>query len=338
MARARPRDPRDRRLGGRRRACGPHRAQAPSAPPVDWADRRASPHREPSDAPPARAGGRVPGLERRRAGRVARRELPRAELGRRAVRRHRPRGVLRLPGSPPARAPRGGRDADDRLAGERLLQRRGARERTATRSSSSASSRTRAGGRSPRRSPALARRARRRAGRHARRAARGRPAHASGAGHRLGERPCARRGAWAQLVALRGPDRDRRRPPRRLPHRRAALGEPLGGGPALRLAGGEPEGRARALGAARRAARDRRSTSPTSSGPPRPTSSRSARRSPRTRRPRRTSTSSRPARDALGEELDVPSGDTLAAELTRFLKEHEERSRELDDEQGQKPP
>ena len=37
-------------------------------------------------------------------------------------------------------------------------------------------------------------------------------------------------------------------------------------------------------------------------------------------------------RDALGEDLDVPSGDTLAAELTRFLKEHEERSRELDDD------
>jgi proteasome assembly chaperone (PAC2) family protein len=32
-------------------------------------------------------------------------------------------------------------------------------------------------------------------------------------------------------------------------------------------------------------------------------------------------------RDALGEELDVPSGDTLAAELTRFLREHEERRR-----------
>jgi proteasome assembly chaperone (PAC2) family protein len=30
-------------------------------------------------------------------------------------------------------------------------------------------------------------------------------------------------------------------------------------------------------------------------------------------------------RDALGEELDVPSGDTLAAELTRFLREHEAR-------------
>jgi hypothetical protein len=32
-------------------------------------------------------------------------------------------------------------------------------------------------------------------------------------------------------------------------------------------------------------------------------------------------------RDTLGEELDVPSGDTLAEELTRFLREHEERTR-----------
>ena len=30
-------------------------------------------------------------------------------------------------------------------------------------------------------------------------------------------------------------------------------------------------------------------------------------------------------RDALGDELDVPSGDALAAELTRFLREHEAR-------------
>ncbi|MBD0291478.1 MAG: PAC2 family protein [Thermoleophilia bacterium] len=37
-------------------------------------------------------------------------------------------------------------------------------------------------------------------------------------------------------------------------------------------------------------------------------------------------------RDALGEELDVPSGDALAAELTRFLREHEARRRE--DEEG----
>ena len=33
-------------------------------------------------------------------------------------------------------------------------------------------------------------------------------------------------------------------------------------------------------------------------------------------------------RDALGEELDVPSGDSLAAELTRFLREHEARRQE----------
>jgi proteasome assembly chaperone (PAC2) family protein len=38
-------------------------------------------------------------------------------------------------------------------------------------------------------------------------------------------------------------------------------------------------------------------------------------------------------RDALGEELDVPSGDALAAELTRFLREHEaRRQREADEE------
>jgi proteasome assembly chaperone (PAC2) family protein len=39
-------------------------------------------------------------------------------------------------------------------------------------------------------------------------------------------------------------------------------------------------------------------------------------------------------RDALGEELDVPSGETLAAELTRFLREHEARRNEEADEQG----
>ena len=33
-------------------------------------------------------------------------------------------------------------------------------------------------------------------------------------------------------------------------------------------------------------------------------------------------------RDALGGELDVPSGDALAAELTRFLREHEARRKE----------
>jgi proteasome assembly chaperone (PAC2) family protein len=36
-------------------------------------------------------------------------------------------------------------------------------------------------------------------------------------------------------------------------------------------------------------------------------------------------------RDTLGDELDVPSGDSLAEELTRFLREHEERRREEDE-------
>jgi proteasome assembly chaperone (PAC2) family protein len=39
-------------------------------------------------------------------------------------------------------------------------------------------------------------------------------------------------------------------------------------------------------------------------------------------------------RDALGEALDVPSGDALAAELTRFLREHEARRKEEDEEDG----
>ena len=38
-------------------------------------------------------------------------------------------------------------------------------------------------------------------------------------------------------------------------------------------------------------------------------------------------------RDALGEELDVPTGESLAAELTRFLREHEERRRQEDEEE-----
>jgi proteasome assembly chaperone (PAC2) family protein len=39
-------------------------------------------------------------------------------------------------------------------------------------------------------------------------------------------------------------------------------------------------------------------------------------------------------RDALGDELDVPSGETLAAELTRFLREHEARREEESEEDG----
>jgi hypothetical protein len=38
-------------------------------------------------------------------------------------------------------------------------------------------------------------------------------------------------------------------------------------------------------------------------------------------------------RDALGDELDVPSGDSLAAELTRFLREHEARRAEEEEDE-----
>ena len=50
----------------------------------------------------------------------------------------------------------------------------------------------------------------------------------------------ARGRARAPALPLRGPDRDRRRPARLVPAERDPLGEPLGGGPALRLAGAEP--------------------------------------------------------------------------------------------------
>jgi proteasome assembly chaperone (PAC2) family protein len=37
-------------------------------------------------------------------------------------------------------------------------------------------------------------------------------------------------------------------------------------------------------------------------------------------------------RDALGDQLDVPSGETLAAELTRFLREHEARQQDEEED------
>ncbi len=38
-------------------------------------------------------------------------------------------------------------------------------------------------------------------------------------------------------------------------------------------------------------------------------------------------------RDSLGDDIDVPTGDSLAAELTRFLREHEARRQEEDGEE-----
>ena len=130
-----------------------------------------------------------------------------------------------------------------------------------------------------------------------------------------------------------GPDGDRRRAPRRLPERRAPVREPLGGGSPLRLARREPAGRARALRAAgrppRHGVRPRRPRARL--GGLRAAGQRGVSRP--TRRPRRTSSELEARRDALGDELDVPSGDSLAAELTRFLREHEARRAEEDEEE-----
>ena len=98
-----------------------------------------------------------------------------------------------------------------------------------------------------------------RARRHARRAPRRRPAYPPGARHRLRQRRLAGRGARAAAVALRGPDRHRRRPPRRLPAGGDPLGQPVVGGAALRLARAEPARGARPVRPPRRAARRRRS-------------------------------------------------------------------------------
>ena len=143
------------------------------------------------------------------------------DLGCGEVRRHRPRGLLRLPGDAAAGLARRRPHAADRLARERLLPReprRRARRRDARRHGAEHPladvhrARGRAGAR-----------ARHRPRREPRRAAGGRPAHAPGARHRRGLGPGARRAARPPGVALRGADGDRRRAPRRVPgagHRR----------------------------------------------------------------------------------------------------------------------
>jgi hypothetical protein len=42
--------------------------------------------------------------------------------------------------------------------------------------------------------------------------------------------------------------------------------------------------------------------------------------------------------DELGDAMDLPSGESLAAELTRFLREHEERGGGTDDDGGPSAP
>ena len=180
-----------------------------------------------ADAAQGRARVRVLRLERRRRGRHDECAVPAPAAGGDAVLRARPRRVLRFPGGPPDRLARRRRRAAAVVARE-LVRLRGAPERQ----------RHRGDGRHRAAEPLEAllaqrrrggARERRRARRHARRLPGRHAAHPPGARDRLGRRR-ARRPARPRTVGLRGPDRHRRRHPRRLQggrhRRRRACGRP----------------------------------------------------------------------------------------------------------------
>ena len=179
-------------------------------------------------------------------------------------------------------------------------------------------------------------------GRDARRAARRRAPLATDACHRIGDRRGARGAARDGALALRGTDRHRRRAPRRREARRVRVGVDLGAGAALRRDRAEPEGDPRAarrssanlldvglrphrsryrgggLGALGRRGRGRR-----------------RRRELVRRAPRSTATTKRPNRPADDDdgratadadddwldEDDLPSGESLAEDFERYLRE-----------------
>ena len=157
-------------------------------------------------------------------------------------RRDRPRGLRRLPGDPADGDARRGADAQHRVARERLPRRPDSRGRSRRRDPD--------GGRAELPLACLQRahrrlrpRTRRRARRHARRAACRRAAHARRPGDGCCERPLARRRARVAAVAVRGADGDRRGSARRVPAGGDPHREPLVGRAALRLARAEPTSR-----------------------------------------------------------------------------------------------
>ena len=119
--------------------------------PVRWTDDRthAGPRCAQRAAPPRRPGAdrRVRRVERRGRGGQHRAGAPRAELGRHPAGLDRPRGVLRLPGHPPARAAGRRGHPEDRVADHPAVGGRAARHRPARRA-----------GQRHRAEPALARR------------------------------------------------------------------------------------------------------------------------------------------------------------------------------------
>ena len=244
------------------------------------------------DARAARPGRRVPRLERRRPGRLARGRLPRADVGRRALRGHRSRrssstsrwpvrtcrsstGTTRQIDWPETsfyHARPAGLDRDVVLL---LGIEPNVRWRTFTELV-----------------VGLAEELGIELRRHARRLARRRAAHALGAGDRQRVERGARR---ASSASRRRATRGRRGSSASCTTSAAArdsVGEPLGGGAALRLARAEPARCARPLRAAGRPARDRDRRGRARGGRATTTRSRSARPSPPTRRRPPTSTSS----------------------------------------------
>ena len=244
---------------------------------------------------------------------------------------HRSRGVLRLPGHPSARRARGRDHAPDRLARHGLLPR----------SHSGSRPRCRAHARHRAQPPVahLLRRdrgarsgARRGARRHARSAPRRRAAHAPRTRDGLGQRPEARRGARPRASRYEGPTgivgilhdscRSADLPSASLwaavphyaslaasPRAALALCERLAGLLGTEFDLGDLE---RASAAYEQQVSEAVSADEETEAYVQELEAR---------------------RDALGDELDVPSGDSLAAELTRFLREHEARRAEEDEEE-----
>ena len=139
---------------------------------------------------------------------------------------------------------------------------------------------------------------------------------------------------------LRGPNRDHRRPARRVRRGGHALGEPVGGRPALRRGRAQPEGRARPGTQARGPRRRLRRRLRAGGGGRATTSARSASPSRATRRRRPSSRSSRGAaseEEQTAARARLPSGDVLAREFQRFLRQRGPAERPSGQDAGPDP-
>ncbi len=188
------------------------------------------------------SGDLVRGLERRRGGGERRRRIPAGVVAvDRAVRHHRPGGVLRLPGTPPPGGHRWRRHPQPHLADDPVLHARYGVRRRRSGGGAWRGAQLPVAHLRPLPHPG-AHRGRRRGRRPARRLRRpGRP-HPTGPGHRRGHRPDAGRPAQAAPLDVRGADRHPGRPSGGMPGGRPAGHQPLGGGAPLPGVEPQPEG------------------------------------------------------------------------------------------------